>query len=400
MAINLTTISAPALSGVTNTLGEGFWHNLFFRDNPNHPDGFIADGLFMFLWWLGVVWFVLLMGLATYWLIKYRRRPGVPAQRSASHNTPLEIAWTVIPTLILVVIFVWGFRGYMRFHIAESGGEEITLVANMWNWDLTYPNGQKSNLLTEEDLGADKRPVFVVPVDTPISLRMTSQDVIHSFWVPDFRVKLDVFPNRYSTYWFRATEVGDHWIFCAEYCGDQHSEMAAILRVVEPADYAQFLVDGGQDFATIPPAQAGQILSSSKGCVACHASTEAAGTGPGWAGTYGYEVRFTDGTSQIRDANYIRESILTPSVHIVEGYGNNMTPYAGVLTEDEINYLIAYIQSLSDKAPKSVFEVPGEGDGESGEGSETEDVEVDDMTQAETAEDTIAQTETAEIPGG
>ncbi|MEL7474526.1 MAG: cytochrome c oxidase subunit II [Planctomycetota bacterium] len=381
---------------ITPTIAEGFWHGLFFRDGGNNVDGPDADNLFMFLWWLGVVWFVLLMVLATYWCIKYRRKEGVPAPRSASHNTPLEVVWTVIPTIILFVIFVWGFKGYMRYHIPEAGGEELTVVAKMWNWDITYPNGMKSNLLTDE-IGAIEAPIFVVPKDTPIKLRMTSSDVIHSFWVPDFRTKLDVFPNRYTSYWFRAPEVGDHWLFCAEYCGDQHSEMAGIIRVVEPEEYVQFLVDGGVPLGELAPAAAGAIVAKSAGCVACHASTEAAGTGPGWGGAYGYEVRFTDGTSQTRDANYIRESILTPAVHIVEGYGNNMTPYAGVLTEDQINYLIAYIQSLSDKGPKSVFEIPGAGDGasESEAGSEADAA---DETGSQTGAETGVETEG--IPGG
>lgn len=355
----LTPDTLALISSATPTLAEGFWHDLFFRGPAANTDGAGPDALFMFLWWLGVFWFVLLMALSTYFCVKYRRRPGVAPPRSASHNTTLEVVWTAIPSLILLVIFIWGFKGYVRFHVAEANAERLNLVANMWNWSITYPNGQKSNILTDEPLGADKRPVFVVPKDTPIQIRMTSQDVIHSFWVPDFRVKLDVFPNRYTNYWFRAPEVGEHYIFCAEYCGDQHSEMTALLRVVEPAEYLEFLQTGGVDFNEIPPAEAGKILASSKGCVACHASTDARGTGPGWANTYGYEHRMTDGSTVLVDANYIRESILVPAAKIVEGYGNNMTPYAGILSEEEINYLIAYIQSLSDRAPQSVFEVPG-----------------------------------------
>ena len=319
---------------------------LWFRQESASEIGRYSDGLFIFIFWVSVFSFVLLMGLMAWWTWKYRRRAGVPAPKSANHNTPLEITWTVIPSLLLLVIFIWGFKGYVQQHVVKANPIRIDVTAVKWNWQAQYPNGASTALL--ERNGSVDIPVFVVPVDTPIEFSMVSTDVIHSFWIPDFRVKLDVFPNRYTTQWVEADQEGDYWIFCAEYCGDQHSEMAAILRVVDPAEYAQFLETGGVDFGELAPAAAGKILASSKGCVACHAFDKQARTGPGWGGIYGETHNFTDGTSEVVDDNYLRESILYPGAHIVEGYQNNMTPYAGVLKEDEIRYLIAFIRGLQE----------------------------------------------------
>lgn len=333
---------------------------LFFRRPAASEVGDIVDDLFMFIFWMSTFFFIVLMSLMCWWVVKYRRRPGQAAPTSPSHNTPLEITWTVLPSLLLLVIFIWGFKGYVQQHVVEANPIRINITGVKWNWQAQYPNGASSALL--ERNGAVDIPVFVVPVDTPIEFSMVSTDVIHSFWIPDFRVKMDVFPNRYTTKWIRANEVGDHWIFCAEYCGDNHSEMAAILRVVDRAEYERFLQTGGVDFAQIPPAQAGKILASSKGCVSCHAFDTQAKTGPGWGGIFGQTHRFTDGTSAVVDENYLREAILTPGVKIVEGYENKMTPYAGVLSENEIRYLIEFIRSLDEQGNiKPEFQTMPEG---------------------------------------
>jgi heme/copper-type cytochrome/quinol oxidase subunit 2 len=227
---------------------------LFFRSAGMNDAAIETDGLFMLIFWFSVFFFVLLMGLMVYWgFFKYRRRPGVPIERSPSHNGPLEIFWTVVPSSALLVIFFLGLWTYTTRQIGSGDALELNLKGWKWGWAITYPNGAESQwALTLDPGGTQSAPVFIVPEDTDISLVMSSQDVIHSFWIPDYRVKMDVFPNRYTGYSFRTATLPadaqedpdygryqDHWIFCAEYCGDYHSEMAAVLRVMTPAGYAK-----------------------------------------------------------------------------------------------------------------------------------------------------------------
>ncbi|MGP1272350.1 MAG: cytochrome c oxidase subunit II [Phycisphaerales bacterium] len=367
-----------------------FLTRAFFRHGASSDVGAGAtgsDGLFMFIWWVGVFFFVLLMGLMGWFCWKYRRRPGVPAERSSSHNTPLEITWSVVPTLILVVIFFWGFDGYLRAQMPAGHAERIDLDAYKWGWAMTYDNGASS--VETAPLGVGQVPVFYVPAGEPVQLKMSSQDVIHSFWVPDFRTKLDVMPNRFTPYHFTSkpidpadpqtktgtitvgeasveTQYRDHWIFCAEYCGDSHSEMAAVLRVVEPSVFEWWKATppyGAGD----PPVEVGKLVYTAKGCATCHSVDGSAGVGPTWLNAWGKPVPFADG-SQLTQAqidadplvwdNYIRESILVPEAKIHAGYPNQMASYDGRLSPVELRGLIAYIRSLSDANP-DVVNIPG-----------------------------------------
>ena len=346
-----------------------WFHGLFFRPSGSARGAPAVDSVFMGIWWLSVVCFVVLMFLMVYWAIKYRRRPGRISEPSASHNTPLEIAWTVLPLGIMAIMFFKGFHGYMEHVVAPAGALQYELTAQKWDWTITYPGGENS---PEKIVVGDKEvPVFVVPANTPVMLRMKSIDVIHSFWVPDFRGKFDVMPNRYTVYWFQADDpkggqvlppgspaagapYEDHWIFCAEYCGDSHSEMTGILRVVPPSAYEKILGTWGT--AGMTPVQLGKRVNAVK-CSSCHTTDGKAGTGPSWKDIYGHEVKFTDGTSytaeQMSDpiffANYVRESILEPSKKIVAGFGNQMVSFQGQIKEEEIAGVIAFLKSLSDK---------------------------------------------------
>jgi cytochrome c oxidase subunit 2 len=218
-------------------------------------------------------------------------------------------------------------------------------------------------------------PIFVIPEDKPVSLRMSSIDVIHSFWIPDFRVKFDVFPNRYTSLWFRAkavdwsavkktdkTKAGlvypyqDHWVFCTEYCGDNHSEMYAVARVVRQADYDKIIKEWAEPTGT--PVEIGQALYKIKGCNACHSLDGSKNVGPTWKNMYGYPVQFSDGSSRTAEqmsgveyANYVRESVYTPAAKVVATYPNQMTTYQGRLNEKELAAIIAYQSSnlLTDK---------------------------------------------------
>jgi cytochrome c oxidase subunit II len=349
---------------------QGWLHKLIFRSVPGSDAAAWSDALFMMIFWFSVFFFVLLMGLMVYWTIKYRRRPGVPAPVSPHHNTPLEIIWTVVPSSALLVIFLLGFQGYMDKMVAPTGALELQVTAFKWGWNVTYPNGASSTEVKKLEVSEDGTmvgndyPVFYVPENTAVSLRMSSQDVIHAFWIPDFRTKMDVYPNRYTGYVFHTPVLGmdetvldessgqnipgrDMWVFCAEYCGDEHSRMAATLRVVPQQIYERKIEEfkGGN----LTPVELGALLYKAKGCAVCHSVDGAIGTGPTWKNLFGYEGQMTDGTTVLKDDNYIRESIYTPQVKVVAGYAGNMPSFQGQLDETQLNGIIVYMKTLSDR---------------------------------------------------
>jgi len=367
-------------------LGEGirdWWMNLNFRGAGSSTVAGASDSLFYWIYAISTFFFVLLMGLMLLFTFKYRRKPGAAPRRSPSHNTVLELAWSVIPTAILVWMFFAGFWGYADLVVAPAQATEIVVEASKWNWKLTYPNGAASPVNTRtRGMGADLNehdtggvtdtPIFVIPEKRPVQLRMSSVDVIHAFWVPDFRVKFDVFPNRYTSLWFEAsgikgdrkleadgpwkkwagTPYQDHWVFCAEYCGSNHSEMSAILRVVPFEVYQDIIKDWSQPKGK--PYVVGGILYKTKGCNSCHAVDGSRNVGPTWKDMYGHEVAFTDGTSLTKEqmtgldfANYIRESVYEPAKKIVAGYPNQMQTYQGKINEQELEAIIAYMKSIS-----------------------------------------------------
>ncbi|MFG0283675.1 MAG: c-type cytochrome [Phycisphaerales bacterium JB039] len=363
----------------------GMVENLWFGGKAWTSNGREASDLFGFIWWVSVVSFVLLIGLTVTFMIKYRRKPGVPAPRSASHNTPLELAWSIIPLIVMFWMFFEGFRIFISQQVAPTGGPTLNLTAQRWSWTLEYPNGAQTDMYAKsytpagEDqsvLAANQEmPIFYVPEDVPILLRMVSTDVIHSFWVPDFRLKADVFPNRYTSYWFQADPLGDeaqtmrarddkhidrdypyrdHVIFCAEYCGDLHSEMYGVLRVVPNDVYQAKIAAWGQPSGSL--AERGQIVARRRGCLTCHSVDGSPNTGPTWENLYGYQHDYTDGSTIMADANHIRESILNPGVKVRQGYPNQMASFQGIVSEQEITALIAYIGTLSDETSAAELE--------------------------------------------
>lgn len=321
-----------------------------------------SDDIYMWIFWLSTVIFIMLMGVMLYWTFKYRRVPGTIAAASSSHNMPLELAWSIIPMGFFAYMFFEGFHGYIGRLAAPPDSIELRLTGRKWNWSAVYPNGAE----TPEQIvvGAVKVPVFYVPEDRPVKLLMISQDVLHAFWIPDFRTKMDVQPNRYTSYWFKAarlddgptkslpdgTRYRDHFAFCAEYCGDMHSEMAAIIRVVPDAYYGQVISTWND---AVEPVELGRRKWASM-CSSCHSSDGTKNTGPTWKGLFGHAVDFTDGTSYTAEqmgndeffANYIRESILEPQKKIVAGFGPNMNSFRGQITEPQIAGITAYIKSL------------------------------------------------------
>jgi cytochrome c oxidase subunit 2 len=361
---------------MTTTLtmaGLGDWlTDLFFRRPAGSEFGETADGVFMFIFWWSVVLFVGLMGLMLVFMWKYRRRPGTTGPRSASHNTPLDLFWTVVPTIFLVFMFFYGFWGYADALVAPAGALLLDVEAQQWSWTVAYPNGAETGPIMStpdapehaytgkggdpqapiRNLGSKSVPLIIVPVGTPIQLRMISKDVIHAFWMPDFRIKFDVMPNRYTNVWFEAREdqIGDHWVFCAEYCGDDHSEMLAVMRVLPKADY-DYMITEKWGPAGMEPAKYGQILFRGR-CSSCHTDDGSKLIGPSWLNLYGYEHQYTNGKTILNDDNHIRESILNPGKDVRLGYPDQMTSFAGVLNEKAISAIIAYMKTISDKAPK------------------------------------------------
>lgn len=330
-----------------------------------------VERVYMYIFYISMFFFILLMGLMVYFVIVYRRRPGVPSPRSVSHNTPLELFWSVVPLIIFVFMFFWGFTGYMQAVVSPSNAEVLNLTAQKWSWSITYPNGAQSKL--SKQVASKQQPVFVVPADTNVLLQMSSIDVIHSFWVPNFRTKFDVFPNRYTAYRFKADPITeadeldeeggyryrDHYIFCAEYCGDMHSEMAATLRVVSKEDYKR-IVQSWLISPDAPPIEWGEYVWRGK-CASCHTIDGSTSVGPTWKNMFGYEKKIVDGPNVIADENYIRESILNPMAKLVEGFPQSMPTNFSTLRQQELDGLMAFIKSLSDRAPKSLLDDGGAG---------------------------------------
>ncbi len=360
-AANQTAVAeqaAPAPAGATGdsqftsySPGMGPISRMFFPSQSSSHAREI-DAVMFFIFWVSVFFFVLLMGLSIYFAVKYRRRPGVPQQRSTSHNTPLELTWSIIPTLLMAVMFVWGFKLYMEMHAVPAGSETINVTAQKWAWSFEYDDGSASRQLTDPILGI-QYPVYAVPVGRPVRLLMQSQDVIHSLYIPAFRHKIDVFPNRYTTYMFTAEEIGRYQLFCAEYCGDQHSQMMAEIRVMSDSDYRAWRAEQSNT-DDIPLPELGETLRLTKGCVQCHTVDGSPLTGPSWKDIFGATHQFADGSSATVDENYLRESILYPGNKIVAGYPNQMPSYAGQLKEREIRAIIAYIASLSTQGQEAL----------------------------------------------
>lgn len=397
MHSSLTLATVPPLKLAHEhpaTDGEGI-AGYFFRSAGMNGAAIETDALFMLIFWFSVFFFVLLMTLTFYWcFFKYRRRPGVPIERSPAHNGPLEIFWTVVPSSGMLVIFFLGLWTYTTRQIGAGDALELDLKALKWNWAMTYPNGAESQwTLTLDAGGTTAVPVFIVPEDTNVSLTMSSQDVIHSFWIPDYRVKMDIFPNRYTGYSFRTAvlpedaesdpvygQYQDHWIFCAEYCGDFHSEMAGVIRVMTHEGYAKALDEF--DIGNKTPIEIGKGVYASK-CATCHTVDGGSNTGPTWLNLYDYEQPMADGTTVLADENYLRESILVPGAKIHAGYANAMPAFQGLLNEAQLDGVIAYIRTLSDRGPAE--EAEGDGDAEAGDPGDETPSETTDQTTDEAA---------------
>jgi cytochrome c oxidase subunit 2 len=269
--------------------------------------------------------------------VKYRRRPGREIGQPDRHTTAVEVTWTIVPLVLCTIPFVWGARIYLEQAQPPANAIEVYVVAKQWMWKTEQPTGQ-------EEIDA-----LHVPTGRAVKLTMTSQDVIHSFYVPAFRVKADVLPGRYTTLWFTATQPGEYTLYCAQYCGTDHAAMTGTIVAMQPGDYANWLNVGATAYQS--PAARGRQVFQQYGCVDCHERNRA----PSLQGLFGQPVLLSDGSTVIANPNYIRQKLVTPSATIPAGYQPIMPSFAGRLSEEDILALIAYIQSIG---PTGVGSVP------------------------------------------
>ena len=303
-----------------------------------------VDDLFYFIFYVSLFAFIAIVLATIIFSLKYSRsRVGMEPEDSPHHSTKIEIVWSVVPALFMVAMFWYGFKDFVDRRNPPANSYQIDAVGQMWSWTFKYPNGATS---MGGNTDIDKGEGLVVPLGQPVVMRLESKDVLHSFFVPAFRVKQDAVPGRYSYVWFEATEIGEFPLYCAEYCGSKHSRMLATVKVVSQADFDIWLASAA-DISDLPPVERGEKLFSINGCIACHDVSGVNGLGPALNGKYGTQESLMDGTSVTVDDNYIRESLLDPQAKIVTGYTTPMTSFAGQLSDDDISAIIAYIKSLN-----------------------------------------------------
>jgi cytochrome c oxidase subunit 2 len=289
------------------------------------------DALLYFLLAVAGFFATLICVLIVAFVIKYRRRSEDERPQPILGDLRLEIFWTVVPLGLTMIMFVWGARLFYITYHPPRDSLEINVVAKQWMWKVQHPEGR-----SEID-------ELHIPMARPIKLILTSQDVIHDFFVPAFRVKMDVLPGRYTTLWFEATKPGVYHLFCAQYCGTQHSGMVGRIVVMEPARYQTWL---SGETAVISMASAGEKLFQRLACNTCHLES-GAGRGPSLVGLFGKKVQLQSGQTVTADENYIRESILEPQAKITAGYPPIMPTFKGLVSEDGIMQIVAYIKSLT-----------------------------------------------------
>jgi cytochrome c oxidase subunit 2 len=289
-----------------------------------------VDALFLFLTAVSVFFGLLIAGLVVYFFIRYRRRSNDETPPHIHGSTLLEVTWSVVPLAIVMVVFFWSAKVFFDVHRIPAGAMEVSVVGKRWMWKLQHLTGQRE--INE----------LHVPVGRPVKLTLTSEDVIHSFFVPAFRIKQDAIPGRYTSIWFEATKTGRYHLFCAEYCGTQHSGMIGTVVVLEPHEFQAWLAGGA---GTQTPVAAGEKLFKDLACVTCHRGDSGA-RGPSLTGLFGRPVRLADGSSVTADETYLRESIVAPAAKVVAGYQPIMPTFQGMVSEEQLMQLVAYVKSL------------------------------------------------------
>jgi len=280
---------------------------------------------------------ILVSILVVTFAVKFRRRHPDEVGADIHGSIALELLWTVIPFILALVMFVWGADLFFRIARPPADSMEVFVVGKQWMWKVQHPEGVRE--INE----------LHVPVNRNVKITLGSEDVLHDYYIPAFRVKMDAVPGKLTTMWFRATKPGVYQIFCAEYCGTQHSGMIGHVTVLEEHDYEAWLA-GGRSTGTA--VENGERLFTDLACITCH-KADTTGRGPVLHGVFGSQVRLMDGRTVVADENYLRESIVNPQAKVVLGYQPIMPTFQGTVSEENLMQLIAYIKTLKPAAPVS-----------------------------------------------
>jgi cytochrome c oxidase subunit II len=320
--------------------------NTGFRIHPEQASTYAGevDALYFYLCIVSAFFTLLIFCMVVYFSLRYRRRDdSIPPQYLGS--VKLELLWSAIPLAFALSFFFWGARLIFKQYQPPDQALDVYVIGKQWMWKLQHPNGVREiNSLH-------------VPIGRPVRVTVSSQDVIHSFYIPAMRIKQDVVPGRYSKIWFQASKAGVYHLFCAEYCGTEHSRMIGTVTVMQPSDYEAWLAGRVGD---VPPVTSGAELFRSFGCLTCHAAQA-----PTMAGLFGSTQQLADGSTVVADENYVRESILNSTAKIVSGYQPIMPSYRGNISEEQLSDLVAYIKSLRDARqerdapPRAIGPEPG-----------------------------------------
>ncbi len=306
----------------------------------------MVDHIYDIITWISIFFFVAIVAVMVYFVIKYRRTSHVANTEGPTHNTPLEVTWTIIPLILVIGIFYIGLKGYVHMTTPPENAYEIQVTAQRWFWTFNYPNG------------ASETDVLHVPVGRPVKLIMRSDDVIHSLFIPAFRVKQDVVPGRRTMLWFEATHEGDYDLFCTEYCGQQHSQMVGRVMVYDPDEFEVIIAEAARWIDEVPDERlhlAGTQFFNQ--CASCHSLDGSKLIAPSFKETHelfthGGTRTLTDGSTVTVDEDYIRNSILHPQDDIVSGYPSSMPPGIGKqLGERKVDAMVRFIMRLDETAP-------------------------------------------------
>lgn len=341
-----------------------------------------VDFTYYFIYWIDLVFFLVLMGAMILFAIQYRQKRAGETTQNIKGSHTIELAWSVLPSFLLIAMFVLGFQTYMKQSIPPADAMNVRVYAQKWNWTYDYP-----------DLGIENASVLVVPEGKAVRLTMSSKDVLHSFYVPDFRIKRDVVPNRYSVIWFEVPEVfkgnsgrgnmpvkvaeqkgltikdkagyvhtaldndgdgytdglgpGEHQVFCTEYCGTDHSRMFSRVKVMPQEEFDAWVeAMTSFDIGTLSADERGKYYYQTLGCAGCHSVDGSKLVGPSFQGLWGRQENIQGADPVTVDENYIQESIWVPGAKLVEGYANQMPTYKGQIDEKQIDDLIAFMKTL------------------------------------------------------
>jgi cytochrome c oxidase subunit 2 len=326
----LATFPAP-----TGDAGGGFW----LPPQSSTVAG-PTDAIFYLILWICVFFFVLIVALMALFVVKYRRREGGPPEKTASHNTPLELTWTIIPLILVIVIFYVGLKAYADVIQAPANAYEVWVTGQQWSWNFKHRNG------------AEDAKVLTVPAGRPVRLIMTSTDVLHALFIPAFRVKQDLVPGRDTFLWFETPDTGQrqyHQIFCAEYCGKEHSLMTATLLVLPPEEFEAEITAQANVLDDLPIEEYPKFFLERiyPRCQSCHRLDAAPNQGPGFWETHtlwGKERTLKDGRKVVVDEEYVRKSLLNPQGDVVAGMPGVMTTFQGQLSDKQIRVVQEFLK--------------------------------------------------------